>query len=345
MPPKHLQVPQRRHAATLDAIDRRLCEILADNPHATRRELAQAVGVTDDTVTIRLRSLRQQNVIATTVVVDWQAAGFQAAAILRCTVRDDDPIRAVRPVLNWPRVAYVGLTTGCCDLVIAVLAADLGELRNLVAELRTACPAIEPHGVDMVIDAPFYNPRSHTLPIVSWSPEEFPNPVIELDDLDRALIRLLSTAGDESNRELARRLRVSDATIRTRLRRLEDANLVRVVTARDPIAYGDLTAHALCFVDLVNTDALAELANVPGIQSCYTSVAASDAVVVLAASNETELAKVITRDVRRIHGVSTLEVAHVVSILQHRTHLGRLVDAPQPASAERSVAGTTHYTR
>ncbi|MCP3735889.1 Lrp/AsnC family transcriptional regulator [Sphingomonas sp. RP10(2022)] len=54
-----------------------------------------------------------------------------------------------------------------------------------------------------------------------------------LDDLDTKLIELLRVNGRATNQELADRLSVTAATVSTRLRRMEDAHVMRVVAVTD----------------------------------------------------------------------------------------------------------------
>jgi DNA-binding Lrp family transcriptional regulator len=120
--------PMGRRPADIDEIDRQLCELVAAEPRARRRELTRAVGVTDETVATRLRNLRQHNVITTTVVVDWKAAGYSAGAMLRIVINKDDLSATCRALLRHGNVAHASITTGCGDIVRAMLAINLVDL-------------------------------------------------------------------------------------------------------------------------------------------------------------------------------------------------------------------------
>jgi DNA-binding Lrp family transcriptional regulator len=77
-----------------------------------------------------------------------------------------------------------------------------------------------------------------------------PRGPVKVDELDLALIARLREEGRASNRSLAEALGVNDATIATRLRRLEDESIVRVVAVTDMAAFGhDLLAFALVRCD------------------------------------------------------------------------------------------------
>jgi len=62
--------------------------------------------------------------------------------------------------------------------------------------------------------------------------------VIRLDDIDRMIVQLLQQDGRLSNRDVARRVGVSEGTVRIRLKRLESHGLFKLVVLREPLAFG-----------------------------------------------------------------------------------------------------------
>jgi Lrp/AsnC family transcriptional regulator for asnA, asnC and gidA len=59
-----------------------------------------------------------------------------------------------------------------------------------------------------------------------------------LDRLDREIIRQLQEDGRRPFREIARSLGVSEATVRSRFRRLEDSGVLRILAFADPFRLG-----------------------------------------------------------------------------------------------------------
>jgi Lrp/AsnC family transcriptional regulator for asnA, asnC and gidA len=55
----------------------------------------------------------------------------------------------------------------------------------------------------------------------------------DVDDLDRQIIAILQRDGRTSNREVARRLDVSEGTVRSRVRRLNDSKTIRITAVSD----------------------------------------------------------------------------------------------------------------
>ncbi len=68
--------------------------------------------------------------------------------------------------------------------------------------------------------------------------------VSKLDDLDRAIIRLLQADGRRSNRDIGRLLDVAEGTIRARLKKLHEHHEFEIVVLKNPSAFGlDCFAH------------------------------------------------------------------------------------------------------
>lgn len=59
-----------------------------------------------------------------------------------------------------------------------------------------------------------------------------------LDEIDRAIIAALAKDGRMSFREIGRQLDVSEGTVRVRMSRLQDENLIRVTLVGSPLALG-----------------------------------------------------------------------------------------------------------
>jgi Lrp/AsnC family transcriptional regulator, regulator for asnA, asnC and gidA len=66
-----------------------------------------------------------------------------------------------------------------------------------------------------------------------------------LDVVDRGILRCLREEGRMPNSEIARRLKVGEATVRRRLQRLQDSRILRVVPVVDPDSVGLRTSVLL----------------------------------------------------------------------------------------------------
>jgi Lrp/AsnC family transcriptional regulator for asnA, asnC and gidA len=65
------------------------------------------------------------------------------------------------------------------------------------------------------------------------------DPLATLDTLDRAILAALQVDGRRPFRVIARDLDVSEGTVRTRVRRLEESGVLRILAFVDPLKLGD----------------------------------------------------------------------------------------------------------
>ncbi|MBI3155725.1 MAG: Lrp/AsnC family transcriptional regulator [Burkholderiales bacterium] len=113
---------------------------------------------------------------------------------------------------------------------------------------------------------------------------------MEIDEIDRRLLRELQADSGRTNQELADRVHVSPATCLRRVRRLEEAGVIqRRVALVDPQSLGG-ALQAVCEVTLdrqgaEHLDAFeAAVRPHPAVQQCYRVSAGPDFVLVLAVS-------------------------------------------------------------
>jgi Lrp/AsnC family transcriptional regulator for asnA, asnC and gidA len=159
---------------------------------------------------------------------------------------------------------------------------------------------------------------------------------IQLDDLDRAIVAELEEDGRRAFRDIARQLGVSEATVRTRVRRLEDASVLRIVAFADPLKMGN-SALALLFlrVDAANHDAvIAALTERPEISYVSTVLGTADICAQVVVRDQIELGSFIRSHVRALPGVIETQ-----TIPETEVHKLRFSTAQPAASDTEASAG------
>src|SRR5699024_4560553 len=157
----------------------------------------------------------------------------------------------------------------------------------------------------------------------------------KLDDLDVALVRLLTEHPRLSTLECARRLEVARGTVTSRLARLHEAGVITGIVPRvDPGAFGyDLIAFCRLEIDqqIGHEDVAQALADsLPEIIDMYTVTGSSDMQLRVVAPGARALQDVLDR-INRVPGVARTDS----SIAMH-THLsGRVLPLLDAAAAQR----------
>ena len=130
-----------------------------------------------------------------------------------------------------------------------------------------------------------------------------------MDDLDRKIIELLQINGRASNARIARDVGVSEGTVRRRLRRLVQEEIIRVVAVPDPEKMG-LSTVALIGIqadpDKLD-DVAARLADLPETQYVSLTTGSFDLFIWVALLSSEELGNFLRHMVGAIAGVRRTE--------------------------------------
>ena len=144
--------------------------------------------------------------------------------------------------------------------------------------------------------------------------------LIELDGTDNAIIELLRRDGRMPYRAIARELGVTEATVRSRVRRLEESNTMRVVAVTDIEAagYGMLLAIGVQ-VENRSPEAVAlDLAAIPEVFSVTVVVGAHDVERLVVAEDQAALDELISQQLAGTPGVRRLTPALALDVLKNQ---------------------------
>lgn len=137
-----------------------------------------------------------------------------------------------------------------------------------------------------------------------------------LDDLDRAILRELEEDGRRALREIARSVGSSEATIRARVKRLQENKILRIVAFADPERLGG-TQLSLVFVQAEPNlhqqvvDAIVELDEVSYVS---TVMGRADLCVEVSSKNNAELWAFLQNKINPIEGVRHVETMSILKV-------------------------------
>lgn len=140
-----------------------------------------------------------------------------------------------------------------------------------------------------------------------------------LEPIDDKIIAALRQSGRIANRDLARLIDVNEATVRTRLRKLEATNAVRVVAMRDLTAMG---FHAMAAVGVQvkgrsASEVGAEIAQIQNVITVNVTIGMYDLEAQVVANDIEELDRLLTDVIAHIEGVERLFPGLSMKILKY----------------------------
>lgn len=138
----------------------------------------------------------------------------------------------------------------------------------------------------------------------------------ELDALDHRLIDLLREDGRRPTRDLARRLGVSEVTVRNHLRRLQETQTVRVVAVRDIFTTGTdlLLQLAVEVAERPAAEVARELADCPEVLSAVLVGGKHQIEVLVAVASRDALRQLLEGWSHRIRGIRRLSPALTLEV-------------------------------
>ena len=137
--------PSRQQVAPLplDAVDRRILEILADDGRISVAALAERVGISRAATYTRLDSLRESGVIeGYSVRVNPARTGIGVTALILISGRQPAWRSLRRRLLSMPEIEYCAFTTGEYDALLLVRVHNVETLRDVVLERLQASEEI-----------------------------------------------------------------------------------------------------------------------------------------------------------------------------------------------------------
>jgi DNA-binding Lrp family transcriptional regulator len=149
-----------------------------------------------------------------------------------------------------------------------------------------------------------------------------------LDPLDLRIIGCLREDGRTSNRDLARRLGVAEGTVRSRIRRLADANIMHVQAVPDMAAAG-VEFLLLLWIKVEGRpvrDVALDIGALPWAHGLSIVSGVYDIFVTVAARSKEELYRILSTDIPEIEGILEIDQVIALDILTYRSEWGPFVE-------------------
>ncbi len=327
----------------LDATDNAIIALLREDGRLPYRAIAKELSITEATVRARVRRLEDSNTMRVVAVTDIEAAGYELLLAVGLQVDGRAPDAVARDLAAIPEVFSVNAVVGAQDIEVLVVAENQRALYQLMTErlaqvpgVRRLTPAL---AVDVLKNQPDWVPfhgvgeGSNATGFFSTSPDSAGSngsaPRRKLDATDRGIVDLLSRDARLSNRHIATELGVTEGTVRTRIRRMEEEKQIRLTAVTNIDRFGDASL-AYIFVEVERSDltrSVAEaLAEVRELGFVGVLLGRSDILGITMVRNTEHLAEFIHSRISSIPGVRRTESTLGVNFIKHDYRMARIVE-------------------
>lgn len=128
----------------LDALDRRLVDLLTQNARYTYSELGERLGLSRVAIKNRMDALEQRGVIeGYTVIVNPQRLGSAVSCYYEIETRPEALPRVIAALQDCPSITQIYRVTGACRLHVHAVAASQEELETLTCEVLDQLSGVE----------------------------------------------------------------------------------------------------------------------------------------------------------------------------------------------------------
>lgn len=156
---------------TVDELDRVILQTLQEDGRTPFTQIARRAGVSETTIRSRYGQLVEAGIVRTVGIVDPDALGFQAPAIIGVSIEPGMIDQVARVLAELPEVSYLVMTLGSFDLIVEVFCRDLSHINELLNRRIHLMPGVRSTETLMITQSYKLSYR--------WSPT--------LEDVDKGL--------------------------------------------------------------------------------------------------------------------------------------------------------------
>jgi Lrp/AsnC family transcriptional regulator for asnA, asnC and gidA len=150
----------------------------------------------------------------------------------------------------------------------------------------------------------------------------------KLDRVDCRLIQLLQKDGRMPNNAIAQQLGISEFTVRRRLKRLLESNIIKIVAVANPINLGfEIAGNLKIKIDLKKTDVVLEnLKKIDALIWVALTTGGTDIDADFVARSLKEFQEIVFKKISKIDGVLSTEASLMVDLVKDKHDWGTAWD-------------------
>lgn len=289
------------HRIMIDKIDRKIVHKLIENGRCSYTQLAKELGTSLATVSKRVDTLLQDNVISIQAVINPDKLGYRAGATLTLNIELSKMKEICDQLAAFPNVSLMVTLLGRFDILLFIDNRNWEELQDFIKTKLSRIPGIKKVDTYLILEV---IKRNKGLFAANAS-----NQTIEIDAIDRQLIEELRKDARVNHSILAETLGVSSSTISRRIYRLTQEHIISITAIVDPTKWG-LLANAYVFLktDLNKVDEICSiLFKYPQIHQIVKFMNTVEIMFILTLENAKVLHDFITENISTIDGVLNIE--------------------------------------
>jgi DNA-binding Lrp family transcriptional regulator len=143
----------------IDELDRKIIEMLRDDGRAPNKQLAAKLGVSETTIALRIRSLRERKVMLVTLQRDFYTQGFDLQCLGDVYVHERQVEAVARDLADLSNVTIVTMNFGSPEIFIAFNARDRSDVVSIIDQQLARVRGIDRVETYIALDIRKYEAR------------------------------------------------------------------------------------------------------------------------------------------------------------------------------------------
>ncbi|MDJ0879952.1 MAG: Lrp/AsnC family transcriptional regulator [Halieaceae bacterium] len=346
-------------AIELDDTDERIVELLRSDGRMPYRTIAAELGMTEATVRTRIRRMEHNDAMRVVAVADFQAAGYEMMLAVGIAVDGRAPLEVAEQLAEFPEVFSINVVIGSCDIETLVVAEDQAAMADLIYRRFAELPGVLRVSPSLAVNVlknqpdsvPFYKTAEDALyktasdPATSGSGDATsPSSSVKagaslssngghsvkrlLDGVDREIVARLGRDARTSNRRIADEIGVTEGTVRSRIKRMQEEKQIRITAVTNIDRYRG-AAIAYVWVEVERSDRAEQVAQQMAAMKEFGFVGLMmgryDILGITMVRNTEHLARFVHKHVSSLEGVRSTESSLGVNFVKHDYRMSRIV--------------------
>ncbi|MCG5219503.1 Lrp/AsnC family transcriptional regulator [Streptosporangium sp. KLBMP 9127] len=220
----------------LDLLDRQILAELNVNGRASWTDIAQVIGTSTTTVARRAQQLIGDGMICVAALPHLEHDGPVDIFVVRLTCAPGSQLRVAGELARYPEIRFVAVVTGGQDIVFELVAPKNRDLYTILVDYVQRIPGALHSHADLLLHT-YKVSYDWSLQSLDGSAGNLPAPPVphtcapgHLDDVDMDILGAMRTDGRASFQSVAKRLGVSESTVRRRFEGMIERGCATVAT-------------------------------------------------------------------------------------------------------------------
>jgi Lrp/AsnC family leucine-responsive transcriptional regulator len=314
--------------ARLDELDTAIIDALKADGRTSNQQLSRDLGVTSAAIGQRLRRLEREDVLRIVLVSDFALTGADLLLAVGIHVHGRSARSVAADLARLPQVFSASTMMGRYNVEALVALSGVDALRGFVEDELARIDGIAEINFDVAIDMLKY--EFNVVPFVEGlAPTPMASPL--LDTFDRDIIASLADDARKSNRTVADELGVTEGTVRARLKRLREEDLIRF-TALTNSSKGERRNSVFIRIraEISRLRAVAEaIADIPEAR-CVIVIAGTHNILVIGQFDENLSADAPINRIYALPGVLSIETSSIAESLKYNFRVAKIIPRAKP---------------